>query len=218
MNISKDMQTKICIGIIVAATVASLILGIGYFVRGKQDKTEQVSITEMNKPSDEKVVITVDTQVIEDGLINMGFLVTQEYYFTNVETYTKEKKVLKFFDATSELAYSYDGYVTAGVDFEKIRVIKDEDTKTITVEVPDAEIQTVYIDKDSFQVFTEKESMWNKMDVTDFNDSLKEFEKAAKEKALESGILERANEQAEALVYNFLNNSQNVKNYRLELH
>ena len=78
-----------------AATAASLILGIGYLVRGKQDKTEQVSITEMNKPSDEK---------------------------------------------------------------------------------------------------------------------------AAKEKALESGILERANEQAEALVYNFLNNSQNVKNYRLELH
>lgn len=39
-------------------------------------------------------VITIDTTIIQDGLNDIGKLETQEYYFTQYEHYTKEKKAL----------------------------------------------------------------------------------------------------------------------------
>jgi hypothetical protein len=85
----------------------------------------------------------------------------------------------------------------------------------IIVDVPKAEIQTVSIDKDSFKVFSEKESMWNKLNISDYNDSLAEFEKAAKEKAIENGILDRAQERAEELILQFVSKYQGTSDYRI---
>ncbi len=216
MNISTKTQ-NIIYGVIIGISVlAMVILCAGYFKDKKiEDTNKEIPQTAALKPKEDKVKVTIDTRIIEEGLDDMGFLVTQEYYFTMVETYTKEKKVLKFFDATSELAYSYEGSVTAGVDFERIKIRKDDENKVIRVEVPKAEIQTVIIDKDSFKTYSEKESMWNKLDMSDFNSSLSEFEKAAKDKALENGILDRAQERAEELVYNFVSKYQGASQYKV---
>lgn len=216
MKISAKTQ-NIIYGVIIGISVlVMVILCAGYFKDKKtEDANKEIPQTATLKPKEDKVKITVNTEIIEEGLDDMGFLVTQEYYFTQVETYTKEKKVLKFFDATSELAYSYDGSVTAGVDFERIKIRKDEETKVIIVDVPKAEIQTVSIDKDSFKVFSEKESMWNKLNISDYNDSLAEFEKAAKEKAIENGILDRAQERAEELILQFVSKYQGTSDYRI---
>jgi hypothetical protein len=85
----------------------------------------------------------------------------------------------------------------AGVDFEKILVETDEDRRTITVTMPSSEIQAVTIDKDTFKIYSEKDSLWNPLKLEDYNISLDEFETAAKEKALASGILTRSDEQAQ---------------------
>ncbi len=164
---------------------------------------------------EEKVLVSVSTETIQSGLENMGFLVTQEYYFTQVEKYTKEKKLFNLIDSSSEFMYSYDGAVFAGVDFEKITVTKDDSTKTITVDIPDAEIHTVSVDKSTFQVYSEKESLWNPLNLDDYNISMDEFEKTAKNKALESGILERADEQARVLVSNFVANFPATSDYEV---
>ena len=216
MKISAKTQ-NIIYGVIIGISVlVMVILCAGYFKDKKtEDANKEIPQTATLKPKEDKVKITVNTEIIEEGLDDMGFLVTQEYYFTQVETYTKEKKVLKFFDATSELAYSYEGSVTAGVDFERIKIRKDDENKVLMVEVPKAEIQTVIIDKDSFKAYSEKESMWNKLDMSDFNSSLSEFEKAAKDKALENGILDRAQERAEELVYNFVSKYQGASQYKV---
>ncbi len=216
MNISRKTQNYIYLGIIALSVIVMIVLGIDYSLDKKAEKQDtEIPQTASLKPKEDKVRVTVNTEIIEDGLGDMGFLVTQEYYFTQVETYTKEKKVLKFFDATSELAYSYEGSVTAGVDFERIKVKKDDENKVIMVEIPKAEIQTVIIDKESFKAYSEKESMWNKFNMEDYNLSLVEYEKAAKEKAIENGILDRAQEQAEVLVLNFISRQQGVSDYQI---
>ena len=209
---------KIYIGVAVAAIVIALILCVDYGISRKAEKSEsaQTATTIAEKEKKDKVYISVSTETIQDGLANMGVLVTQEYYFTQVERYTKEKTFLKFITTSSEFIYSYDGHVMAGVDFEKIQIEKDEDRKTIIVTIPKSEIIAVTIDKDTFKIYSEKESLWNPLKLEDYNISLVEFENAAKEKALAGGILDRSDEQARNLVREFIISLPNTSEYAIE--
>nr|MCR5156776.1 DUF4230 domain-containing protein [Butyrivibrio sp.] len=137
--------------------------------------------------------------------------------FSQVEKYTKSKKIAWVFDSTSEIAYGYDGTVTAGIDFTKIELEKDEENKTVKVTIPPSEIQNVDIDTSSFRVYSEKDSLWNPMKLEDYNLSLQEFEKAAEKKALDSGILERSDEQAKLLINGFIRNYSALSDYDIEM-
>ena len=211
-------KNRIYIGIIAAAVVLAAVLCFDYVVNRPQEKPqpEATVTTKAEKEKKDKVLISTSTETIRDGLANMGFLITQEYYFTQVEKYTKEKTILKFITSQSEFMYSYDGAVLAGVDFEKIQVETDEDRSAIIVSMPASEIKTVTIDKNTFRIYSEKDSLWNPLKLEDYNISLVEFENAAKERALESGILERSDEQARKLVQQFIGNLPNAAGYTIE--
>ncbi|MCR5812179.1 MAG: DUF4230 domain-containing protein [Lachnospiraceae bacterium] len=215
MDYIKQHRNQIYLGVTIIAVLLTLVLSLDYTIRRDAERNEAVvtATTIKEKEKKDNVVISVSTDTIRDGLANMGFLVTQEYYFTQVEKYTKEKTILKFITSSSEFMYSYDGAVMAGIDFEKIKIKTDEDRKTITVDMPDSEIQTVTIDKDTFKIYSEKESLWNPLKLEDYNISLVEFENAAKEKAIASGILERSDAQARSLVREFIISLPNTGEY-----
>ena len=218
MDKLRRSKNRIYIGIIAAAVVLAAALCFDY-ARSRPAESLQPEATVTTRPEKEKkdkVLISVSTETIRDGLANMGFLITQEYYFTQVEKYTKEKTFLKFITSQSEFMYSYDGTVLAGVDFEKIQIERDEDRSAIIVVMPASEIRTVTIDKNTFRIYSEKDSLWNPLKLEDYNISLVEFESAAKEKALASGILERSDEQARTLVQQFIGNLPNTDGYTVE--
>ncbi len=85
------------------------------------------------------------------------------------------------------------------------------------ITLPAAEIRHVDIDPDSFQLYSEKEGLGNSVSVSDFNSSLVELEQAAREKALERGILERASTSAEALVLQFAESLLDTEVYTFEI-
>lgn len=218
MNELKKNRNRIYIWITVLALALAAILLIDFAVRRGSEQSEAAETVTMKteKEKRDNVVISVNTDMVKEGLANMGVLITQEYYFTQVEKYTKEKTILKFLTSQSEFTYSYDGAVLAGVDFEKIQIEKDEDRKILTVDMPAPEIVTVTIDKDTFKIYSEKESLWNPLKLEDYNISLVEFENAAKERAIANGILERSDEQAEKLVLEFIRNLPNASGYTIE--
>ena len=218
MNELKKNHNRIYIWITVLALALAAILLIDFAVRRGSEQSQAAETVTMKteKEKRDNVVISVNTDTVKEGLANMGVLITQEYYFTQVEKYTKEKTILKFLTSQSEFTYSYDGAVLAGGDFEKIQIEKDEDRKILTVDMPASEIVTVTIDKDTFKIYSEKESLWNPLKLEDYNISLVEFENAAKERAIANGILERSDEQAEKLVLEFIRNLPNASGYTIE--
>ena len=167
MNSIRQNRNKIYIIITLVALLLAVILLICYGTRRRTEKEEaaQAVTTKTEKEKKDKVLISVNTETIRDGLSDMGFLITQEYYFTQVEKYTKEKNIFIVIPSTSGFMYSYDGAVMAGVDFGKIAVGTNEAAKTITVDLPDSEIQAVTIDKDTFKIYSEKDSIWNPLDI-----------------------------------------------------
>ena len=165
MNKFKSIANYIYIGIIAVSMVLAIVLFARFEKERAAEPVADTATTLATLEKKENVKITVNVETIQDGLQDMGTLITQEYFFTQVEHYTKDQKVLSVFNSSSELIYSYDGKVTAGIEFGDINVSKDEDAKMIMVELPHSTIQDVVIDPSSFKKYSEKESLWNQLKI-----------------------------------------------------
>lgn len=224
----KTKRGKIYLGLI-AVFITAILCVILFGSRGKSETplpppatprpSPEVVIKEVEKLVEVEKVIT--GEMIQDGLNDMGVLITEEYYFTEVMSFSSIKKLLKTdielkFTETSYLA-SYDGTVSAGLDFGRIWVEKDDDTKTLTVHIPRSEIQSIDIDPESFELYSEKVGVGNPLSVEDFNTSLIELEAAAEQKAVEKGLLERADEHAETVIRNFIAGLVDTSAYKLDI-
>ena len=170
----------------------------------------------------EKQEITIEE--IKSGLNDMGTLLTAEYYFTDVISNSNMKTLhleplfsVGLGITESSYVVTYDGVVTAGVDFNAIRLARDEEKNIITVLMPAAQIVSVDIDPDSFVLVSEKESFLNPFSVEEYNDSLKELKGKEQRKAMERGILDRANENARQIVENFVSGLVDTARWRIEI-
>ena len=162
-------------------------------------------------------VITAD--VIQDNLRDMGFLVTQEYSFTEVVSDSRVRTLFGITLPFTESSYviSYDGTVTAGVDLTKITVEKDDKNGVITVHMPAAEISAVDIDPDSFTLYDEKSGLGTGFSVSDYNASLQEAENSARTRALERGLTDKASENARTVIGNFINSLVDKNKYSVRI-
>ena len=161
----------------------------------------------------------ITAATIRDGLRDMGFLVTEEYFFTQVVGFSSVKKLFSLELGITESRYlvSYDGVVTAGIDFSGITVEKDEAGGVIRVGVPRASIRSVDIDPNSFELYTEKEGLGNPISVADYNQSLIELEKNAEARALDRGILDRADENAVRVIENFIRSLMDTSGWEIRI-
>ena len=107
MKISEKTRKNTLLLIIGVCAVATLVLGIDY-AAGRKAVPEEISVdapAETLRTEENRVLVSVSTDTIRDGLAAMGTLITQEYYFTQVEKYTREKTFLKVLSSSSEMLY-----------------------------------------------------------------------------------------------------------------
>jgi len=215
-------QRKMLIYILINAVLLITVIVFGAkLINGTEKETapfsadKKVSTTEKLYANETvKAEVTINTQIIEDGLREMGTLITQEYYFTQLEEYTNTEKFW-IFDSTASFTYSYDGVVAAGIDCSKITVVKDDEKKVVTIKIPKAAITSVTIDNDSFKKYEEKNGLWNKVTTDKFNDSMAEFKKKAEENALNRGIIKNADESAEKMILSFAKSLSVTEDYSI---
>ncbi|MBO4678925.1 MAG: DUF4230 domain-containing protein [Lachnospiraceae bacterium] len=205
MNNKKNrLIIYVAVNVILLVVILCLLISAG---KGKKagnipKSTPETAASKLYANEEVKAEVTINTQIIEDGLREMGTLITQEYYFTQLEEYTNTEKFW-IFDSTASFTYSYDGVVAAGIDCSKITVVKDDEKKIVTIKIPKAEITSVTIDNDSFKKYEEKNGLWNKVTTDKFNDSMAAFKDKAKENAISRGLLKNADESAEKMILSF---------------
>lgn len=215
----KKLITYIAIN---SVLVIAIIVFVVKIISGKGKESDVMSKIDVPMQTEKlyageevKEVVTINTKVIEDGLREMGTLITQEYYFTQVEEYTNTEKFW-IFDSTASFTYSYDGVVAAGIDCSQITVVKDDEKKVITITIPKAEITSVTIDNDSFKKYEEKNGLWNKVTTDKFNDSMAAFKETAKNNAVAKGLLKNADKSAEQMIVSFAKSVSTDAEYKIE--
>ena len=176
--------------------------------------TPEVVIREREVEKIVEVEKTVSAEILRDGLRDMGVLETEEYYFTEVISGSNMLQLdldLKLFRINepiplteSSFLASYDGVVTAGIDFEQIAVAKDDELRLIQITLPHSEILHVDIDPESFTLYDEKKGIGTRITMEDYNAALTELERTAAAKAEERGLLQKADRNAETLIRNFV--------------
>ena len=222
MEDNKKLKT---VYIVICIFLSIIIIWLLVGMLNSRNKTDNASLKDIvEKQSDKKLfddspvveeIVTVNTEIIKDGLKEMGTLITQEYYFTQVEEYKSTERVW-IFDSKASFIFSYDGVVTAGIDCNDIEITKDDEAKIINVKIPKSNIIGVNIDHDSFNIYEEKEGLWNKLDMTKYNNSIIEFENEAKNKAINKGIIDKADENAKTLIESFINSLIEDNVYSIE--
>lgn len=218
-------RLRIIILVLLVAIIAAVIL---FAVFKKKPQAEIPAVTprptaeviikekEVEKIVEKEKVITAE--IIQDGLRDMGELVTEEYYFTDVVSFSKLVELTKYRIKVSESSFlaSYDGSIYAGIDFTKIIIEKDDEKKTIRIHLPDADILSVDIDPNSLIVYSEKQGIGNRITLEDYNNSLIGLEDNASSKAIEKGILTRADENAERIVKTFIGSLVDLTEFLIE--
>ncbi|MBR0138525.1 MAG: DUF4230 domain-containing protein [Erysipelotrichaceae bacterium] len=145
--------------------------------------------------------------VIEGELSEIAELASAEYYYTNMAKYENYSEIygVKVPFTTTRFIIAYDGVIKAGIKMDKIRIeVLD---KQIIITLPEAEILSHEIDFDSLAITDETYSIFNHLEITDYNQFYADQSKVVEEKALSRGLLEKAIENAKMILTNFLSES-----------
>ena len=160
---------------------------------------------------DNPVVVTPVSPVIELDVLNnqiqdIGELATVEYLFTDAARFSDSKQIKNWNIPGTEKSFTvkWDGVIKAGVKVDKISLDVNENEKEITVMIPKAEILSYETDMESMEILDEKNNHFNPISVEDHINIEVETEKEMKQRAIENGILEKAQVSAEMLIGNLL--------------
>ena len=209
--------------IALAVLLAFVVVGVGAFLLGRSAQHGAV----LSEEESGSGVVTeheeISGETIRSGMTDIGELATEEYWFTQVQTYDSSKSA-QIFDLSFDLpltrnkfVYSYDGVIKAGVDFAAASVEVDNALRRVTVTLPKAHILSSEIDYDSFELYDEQKSIFNPLSVRDVNKSDSELLRSAEKDAIAKGVLTRADENAETLVVNFLRGAFEVRSYAIKV-
>ncbi|MDY3800841.1 MAG: DUF4230 domain-containing protein [Bacilli bacterium] len=157
-------------------------------------------------------------KVTDLGLKDMSELVTQTCTVTVIQD---SKKNLTFFKdykiplTESRQIFSYDFDVDASIKFNKITFDVDNKNKTITFNLPHANVYKTSIILDSFNSYYESDSLFTEIDLSENNDAKKQMAIDAEEKCIKNKLLENADKNAEELLKGLVKSNSKIKDYKV---
>lgn len=134
--------------------------------QGVNDFVDQAIVGE------EGEVFTITESSLQE-ILDSNELSTIEYTYNSIVQVKDENDKLKY------SAY-YSGIITAGIDFNKIKITVDDDNQTVNIKVPDAKINSSIVDAGSLEFIFENNKYDEKMTHSEaYEKSKEDLEKKA---------------------------------------
>ena len=142
-------------------------------------------------------------------------LVTVSYYYTNMGRFENQVDFYgwKVPFTTKSFIVSYDGVIKAGVDLEQLQVSIGD--REVTVTLPESRIISHEIPEDSLEVFDESDNLFNHITIEDYTAFTKDQKSAMEQRAVDGGLLDRANQEARTAVDSLLRIMPGLEEYTL---
>ena len=156
-------------------------------------------------------------EIVREKLQETAELNTGSYLCTDVLTRADSRKFKDWKIPFTEKSFivSYDGVVKAGIkDLTKAKVT--ESGNTIIVRLPEVEITETSIDNDSFEKLDESNNIFNPISIEDLNEAQKELKEKMVDRAIEKGVLDIAESNAETIIAGMLENSNDDYEIKVE--
>ena len=186
------LQKLLDIKFIIAVIIIILLCAVLVYTR-KEAKSNYVS----------------DEKITEIGFVIIGELATQSVTTTTVRVETKD---LKLFNVSiplrqSKYIYTYNTTIKAGINFSDVKWQlgdTDDTSHNIYVDIPEVKTLSADIDLDSFKVLHEENNIFSPITLTEHNDSLIQLRENALSDAINSGLYDRALDNAKTILTSFI--------------
>ena len=152
------------------------------------------------------------------GFENIGELTTQAAYTKEISVTNEFQELfgIKLPFTQTKYIYSYDVDIKAGFNFEEITQKINHEKKEITLNMPKPKITSSEIDPKSFKVFHEDESIFTPISLKKNNESLEKIQDQAEKSAIDNGLFDKAKENGEILLKNFISQNKDVSSYEVK--
>jgi len=202
------------VGFIVTALVLMGLLGglVGAKIGGGKKSILQKVADSVEEKS------TLDVKTIEEILQPAGDLITQRYYYTDMDTFESYKELLgaKIPLTTDKVVFTYKGAISAGIVLSKVEFAVNEEEKTVNITLPDIFIVSNEIFEDEFKAYEIKNSIFTETKFTDYALLLGSMKsKKAEELMKNQKFRDEARKEAENVISAFLKNATVSKDYKI---
>lgn len=159
----------------------------------------------------------ITSTLIFNKLVGAKELTTLKYHYTNMGQFENQNTFYgyKIPFTSKKFIVSYDGLINAGVDLEKMKVELHD--KSIEIKIPPAKILSHEIYEDSLKVFDERESIFNRIDIEDYNNFSKDQKKEVEKKAIKRGLLKEADEESKKAIEELLLGDTILSEYKIKI-
>lgn len=157
----------------------------------------------------------ITSDLLASRLRSVQELVTVSYYYTNMGRFENQVDFYgwKVPFTTKSFIVSYDGVIKAGVDLEKLQVSIGDGEVTVTL--PESRIISHEIPEDSLEVFDESDNLFNHITIEDYTAFTQDQKSAMEQRAVDGGLLDRANQEARTAVDSLLRIMPGLGEYTL---
>lgn len=146
-----------------------------------------------------------DSSSVMNRISYIQELALVRYNYTGVISYKDYRKFLNINVPLTDKYFllKYNGYIKAGVDFNRLNVTVDNDT-TIHISIPKPKILETVIDEKSIQVYNESENAFNPIKISDYNEAVSREKNVMIRDAIEQGIYKQATDEAKIAITSLL--------------
>ena len=192
---------KVLAGIIAAIILLGAGFGVGYYL-GRN-----------HQPVISKTDPLVIQKEIEGKMQEISDLATYKYAYTNTASQESNLKIKNWSVpfTTKRFLVRYDGEIKAGVDLSKVSVSVTDNVIVITL--PKATILSHEIDENSLEILDETKNIFNRIQIEDYNSFQAEQKKICEQYALERGLLQKADENAQKVITEMIHTVPDAQDY-----
>lgn len=152
------------------------------------------------------VADSVNPKIIMDKISSemggISELATVEYLFTDAAKFSDSKQIKNWNIPFTEKSFTakWNGRIKAGVKLEQVGVELIEEEKKLVITMPAAEVLSYEVDQESVEVLDESSNVFNPISVRDKIKFDEATENAMKERAIENGLLDQAQKNAQEIL------------------
>lgn len=227
VEVRKRKRKRKLIGTLFVALLFLIILGLiwlyGYNYAKNSANTQieelhdRISELETTPIAVDPITPELVLSVISSNTAEISELASAEYVFTNAAKFTDTKQIMNILDWMTEKSFvqKWDGTIKAGIKLDEVSVTVVD--QVITVTMPPAQILSYEVDYDSVEILDERNNIFNPITVEDRNGFDIETSEEMKQRAIDHGLLEKAQKNAERIIAALLATTlENMQDYTVE--
>lgn len=202
----KLIVVLVCVLCVAVGIISGLLLG------GRKKDSKGL----LDGVVDEKSFL--DAHTVEEILKPAGDLVTQRYFYSDVDTFENHKEVFgaKLPLTTDKIIFSYSGVISAGITLKDVKFDVNNLERKITVQLPPPRIVSNEIDEETFTTYEIKNSIFTETKLKEYSELIGGLKQDKAEQLIrDEEFMNSVRDEAKKVITGFLQASGLADDYKI---